>query len=68
MMRQVLDRVFVEYVIMWLWIRAGTYDIGYVSSSTYTQSINCSDRFFTTGCDPRHDHHPENIFTTIRSR
>jgi hypothetical protein len=28
----VLDRVFVEYVITWLWVRAGSYYIGYVSS------------------------------------
>jgi hypothetical protein len=28
----VLDRVFVEYVITWLWVRAGGYYIGYVSS------------------------------------
>jgi hypothetical protein len=27
-----LDRVFVEYVIRWLWVRAGSYYIGYVSS------------------------------------
>jgi hypothetical protein len=29
-----LDRVFVEYVITWLWVRAGSYYIGYVSSWT----------------------------------
>jgi len=28
----VLDRVFVEYVITWLWVRAGRYYICYVSS------------------------------------
>jgi hypothetical protein len=27
-----LDRVFVECVITWLWVRAGSYNIGYVSS------------------------------------
>jgi len=30
----VLDRVFVEYVITWLWVRAGSYFIGYMSSVT----------------------------------
>ena len=25
-----LDRVFVEYVITWLWVRAGSNDIGFV--------------------------------------
>jgi hypothetical protein len=29
---RLLDRVFVEYVITWLWVRAGGYYIGYVSS------------------------------------
>jgi len=27
-----LDQVFVKYVITWLWVRAGSYYIGYVSS------------------------------------
>jgi hypothetical protein len=30
--KYLLDQVFVEYVITWLWVRAGTYYIGYVSS------------------------------------
>lgn len=29
---EVLDRVLVQYVIMQLWVRAGSYFIGYVSS------------------------------------
>jgi hypothetical protein len=29
---KVLDRVFVEYVITWLWVSAGSYYVGYVSS------------------------------------
>jgi len=30
----VLYRVFEEYVITWLWVRAGSYYIGYLSSWT----------------------------------
>jgi hypothetical protein len=43
-----LDKVFIQYMVTPLWVRASSYYIGYLLSLTYTNSINLLDRLVTT--------------------